>query len=125
MSKVNEKKEDTTTIGGRIRLCRKNAALTQEKLAERIGISADSKKISKMEHDRTDPSCWELVKLAEVLHTTTDYILTGKETIQDTNSEFVLTPAEQKFILDLAAKIKSCQNSTPDVRIEPNINPTI
>ena len=107
MSRTQNGKDSPKTIGGRIASLRKASHFTQEKLSEKMGLWADSKKISKIENDHTEPSCWELVKLAEILHTTTDYILTGKEKIQAPSS-FTLTPAEQSFILALAERIQGC-----------------
>ena len=107
MAIKREKKFDTTRIGGRIADLRTKLNMTQDELAEKMGLFVDSKKISKIENDRTEPDCCELVKLAEILYTTTDYILTGKEKIQPSSS-FTLTPAEQSFILALAERIQSC-----------------
>lgn len=108
MAAKKERKFDTTKMGGRIAYLRTKHGMSQNELAEKIGLFVDSKKISKIENDHTDPSCWELVKLAEILYTTTDYILTGKETVQNTNSCCILTPEEQLFILALAEKIQGC-----------------
>ena len=107
MAAKKEKDFDKTTIGGRIAALRATHDMTQNELAEKMGLFVDSKKISKIENNRTDPSCWELVKLAKILHTTTDYILTGKDATQNPNS-FTLTLAEQRLILDLAKRIQGC-----------------
>ncbi len=52
---------------------RKNAGLTQQQLADRIWVTKAS--ISYYELSERDPSPEILVKIAEVFHVTTDYLL--------------------------------------------------
>ncbi len=69
---------DGMTIGKRIQTLRKEKNLTQEQLAEQIGVSAQA--VSKWENDYSCPDISILPKLAEVLGVSTDTLL-GVETL--------------------------------------------
>ena len=62
-------------IGGLIRNYRKAKNLTQDELAERIHVSKDH--ISRIERGIRACSLESLIDLAQELHTSTDYLLTG------------------------------------------------
>ena len=62
-----------TPLGGRIREARRNAGLSQEKLAEQIGVSRQA--VSKWESGASDPSTANLIALAKLYHTTVEEIL--------------------------------------------------
>ncbi len=64
------------TLGRRIQALRKEAALTQEVLAEKMGITAQA--VSKWENDLSCPDIMSLPALSEALRTTVDTLLTGK-----------------------------------------------
>lgn len=64
------------TIGKRIMQLRKEKGLTQEQLAERMGVSAQA--VSKWENDVSCPDISILPQLAAVLGTTTDELLGAK-----------------------------------------------
>ena len=68
---------DQIKIGKFIADCRKNKNLTQEKLAELIGISPQS--ISKWETDVAVPELSKLVKMAEVFGVSLDALVLGKD----------------------------------------------
>ena len=61
------------TLGKRIMAHRKNMGLTQDALAERLGVTAQA--VSKWENDLSCPDITTLPKLAEVFGTTTDELL--------------------------------------------------
>jgi len=67
------------TFGQRIKERRLELSLTQEDLAKALGVSPQH--ISAIEQDKRAPGIYSLVKLAKTLGTTTDYLLTGEETI--------------------------------------------
>jgi len=67
------------TIGQRIRKRRQELGLTQDDIAKALTVTPQH--ISAIELDQRAPSLEFLVRLAEYLGTTTDFILTGKETI--------------------------------------------
>ena len=66
------------TIGNRITKYRKEKALTQEALAEKLGISSQA--VSKWENDASCPDISILPMLCRELGITTDELLTGNST---------------------------------------------
>jgi len=60
----------------RLKKSRKNAGLTQEELATRIGVERSS--VGKYESTSTIPSPDVLARISKVLNVSTDYLLTGK-----------------------------------------------
>lgn len=67
------------TIGSRIAQKRKTKGLTQEELANQLGVSSQA--VSKWENDISCPDIALLPALADALNCTTDAILSGKEDI--------------------------------------------
>ena len=65
------------TIGSRIAQKRKDLGLTQEELAQQLGVSSQA--VSKWENDISCPDISLLPALAKVLCCTTDALLSGKE----------------------------------------------
>lgn len=63
------------TLGRRIQALRKERGLTQEALAERMGVTPQA--VSKWENDQSCPDILSLPQLAKELHTTVDALLTG------------------------------------------------
>ena len=68
------------TLGKRIMQHRKNMGLTQDQLAERLGVTAQA--VSKWENDQSCPDINMLPRLAELFGTTTDALL-GRETVYE------------------------------------------
>lgn len=81
--------EDTTamTLGKRILYYRKRMGMTQEQLAERMGVTAQA--VSKWEHDLSCPDVTCLPRLAEVFGITTDQLLglTGSSPQKESREE--------------------------------------
>ena len=67
------------TFGERIRKRRQALKITQQELAKAIGVTPQH--ISGIEQEKRSPSLSFLSKLAEELGVTTDYLLSGKESI--------------------------------------------
>ena len=65
------------TIGKRISSARRDLSLTQEGVAEAMGVSAQA--VSKWENDISCPDISLIPKLARTLGMTTDELLSGKE----------------------------------------------
>ena len=80
------------TIGNRICKYRKAKSMTQEGLAEKLGVSSQA--VSKWETDASCPDISLLPRLCQVLGCTTDELLTGK------TSEVRLVPQEQRKSLE-------------------------
>jgi len=67
------------SLGKRVRKRRQVLNITQEKLAQTLGMTRQH--ISAIEQDKGAPSLALLPKLAEELGVSTDYLLSGKEGI--------------------------------------------
>ena len=88
------------TIGKRIAALRKEKGLTQEELAQHMGVSGQA--VSKWENDQTCPDISALPKLARLLGVTVDELLEGKE---ETPAVWVLPPAERKDLKDMMLRV--------------------
>ena len=100
------------TIGSRIAKFRKLKGLTQEELANQLGVSSQA--VSKWENDASCPDISLLPQLCRVLGVTTDELLTGK------NDEVKLLPVEQRKSLDeltLRVKVDSAQGDKVRVNL--------
>ena len=100
------------TIGNRIAKYRKMKGLTQEALAEQLGVSAQA--VSKWENDLSCPDISLLPKLCEILGITTDELLTGK------SEEVRLVPVEQRKPLEeltLRVRVNSAEGDKVRVNL--------
>ena len=88
------------TIGKRIAHLRKEKGLTQEELAQHMGISPQA--VSKWENDQTCPDISALPKLARLFDVTVDELLEGKEALPAVR---VLPPEQQKDIKDMILRV--------------------
>ena len=66
-------------LGERIKARRGELGLTQLQLAQALGVTPQH--ISVIEKEKRSPSLDSLAKLAQELGVTTDYLITGKQTI--------------------------------------------
>ena len=85
------------TIGSRITAERKRMGLSQEELADKIGVSRQA--VSKWETDMSAPDAFNLITLSEVLGTSVEYIVTGKSTTHSESAE------DSAKIVDQAAPV--------------------
>ena len=100
------------TIGSRISKFRKAKGMTQEDLANLLGVSSQA--VSKWENDASCPDISLLPQLSKVLGVTTDELLTGK------NDQVKMVPVEQRKPFDqLTMRIKI--NSTDGDRVRVNL----
>lgn len=98
------------TIGNRIAKFRKAKGMTQEDLANQLGVSSQA--VSKWENDASCPDISLLPQLCRVLGVTTDELLTGK------NDEVKMVPAEQRKPLEqLTMRIKVDSSAGDKVRV--------
>ena len=69
------------TLGERIKTCRQKVGMSQEKVAELVGVSRQA--VTKWEANQSAPNTENLFKLAEIFGTTVDMLLESeKETKQ-------------------------------------------
>ena len=98
------------TMGNRIAKYRKNKGMTQEELANAMGVSSQA--VSKWENDASCPDISLLPQLSRVLGITTDELLTGK------HDEVKLVTAEERKSMDeLTFRIKVDSADGDKVRI--------
>lgn len=100
------------TLGSRISQKRKATGMTQEDLANKLGVSSQA--VSKWENDVSCPDISLLPTLAKVLNTTVDELLTGK------SDEVRLVPeAARKNPDDLVLRVRI--NSTDGDKVRVNL----
>lgn len=80
-----------TTLGKRIAAYRKQMKLTQDQLAEKLGLTAQA--VSKWENDQSCPDITILPKLADIFGVTTDELL-GRESAVPVRETVVVTREE-------------------------------
>lgn len=78
------------TLGERIKECRQNARLSQEKVAELVGVSRQA--VTKWESNQSAPNTENLFKLAEIFGTTVDLLVASEDSAKQ-------SPAEQIYYL--------------------------
>ena len=64
-------------LGERIKTCRQNAGMSQEKVAELVGVSRQA--VTKWEVNKSAPNTENLFKLAEIFGTTVDMLLVSED----------------------------------------------
>ena len=80
---------DTVEFGKRLRELREESGMTQEELAQKVNV--EKQHINRMENGKRACSIDSAISLSEVLHTSTDYLLIGKETsIEQIKNELML-----------------------------------
>ncbi len=70
------------TIGNNIAKFRKNIGMTQSEMAEKLNVSVQA--VSKWENDISYPDLERIGQLAEVLNTSAESIINGKEDVPET-----------------------------------------
>lgn len=102
-----------TTLGKRIAALRREKALTQEELAEKLGVSPQA--ISKWENDQTCPDISLLPLLANLFDITVDELLTGNK--ENGVAVRMLSEGERKPIEDLVLRIVIQSADNDKVRV--------
>ena len=98
------------TIGNRIAHYRKAKNLTQEALANQMGVSSQA--VSKWETDASCPDISALPQLCRILGITTDELLTGKS-----EEVKLVPPAERKTLDELTLRIKVLSSDGDKIRV--------
>ncbi|WP_110933293.1 helix-turn-helix domain-containing protein [Paenibacillus bouchesdurhonensis] len=84
------------SMGLRIKTLRKKAKLTQKQIADRLGMGSSN--FGHIENDRVTPSSSDLQKIADILHTSTDYLLGRTEEEGTPQPYFALTDKDERDI---------------------------
>ena len=98
------------SIGSRIAKYRKGKGLTQEALANQMGVSSQA--VSKWETDASCPDITALPQLCRILGITTDELLTG-----NSNEVKFVTPEERKPMEELTFRVKILSAQGDKVRV--------
>ena len=72
-------------LGERIKVCRQNAGMSQEKVAELLGVSRQA--VTKWEVNQSAPNTENLFKLAEIFGTTVDMLLDSDDNSKQSSAE--------------------------------------
>lgn len=72
------------TLGKRIKACRQQSGMSQEKVAELVGVSRQA--VTKWETNQSAPSTENLFRLADIFGTTVDLLLPEKATDEGSNT---------------------------------------
>ena len=95
------------TLGERIKEQRKSCGLSQEKLAELVGVSRQA--VTKWETDQSAPSTEKLFKLAEIFGTTVDLLIKSEATPTQSPAEqiyFMYKMEQEQKRAEFKAKLK-------------------
>ena len=94
------------TLGERIKVFRKNAGMSQEKVVELVGVSRQA--VTKWEAGKSAPSTENLFKLAEIFKTTVDALLDSDVGGKSTADELycLYRQEEEKRISDRIKRLK-------------------
>ena len=74
-------------IADRIQYLRKSKGISQEELADRIGVSRQA--VSKWKSEQSTPDVEKIILMSELFNVTTDYILKGIEPVSIANKETI------------------------------------
>lgn len=72
-------------MANRIQYLRKTKGLSQEELADKVGVSRQA--VSKWESEQSTPDIEKIISMSELFEVTTDYILKGIEPVNMTNKK--------------------------------------
>jgi len=86
------------TVGERIKQLRKEAELTQQQLADKVGITYIQ--IGRYETAKSNASADALQKIAEALSTTTDFLMSGGNAEQLSDKELLQQFKEVELMND-------------------------
>lgn len=94
-------------LGERIKDCRQNAGMSQEKVAELVGVSRQA--VTKWEVNQSAPNTENLFKLAEIFGTTVDMLLDSNDSNKQSSAEqiyYLYKMEEEKKVTIKKQKIK-------------------
>lgn len=74
-------------MADRIQYLRKTKGLSQEELADKVGVSRQA--VSKWESEQSTPDIEKIIIMSELFEVTTDYILKGIEPVNMTNRKTI------------------------------------
>ncbi len=96
------KKTRMVLVGKRIKLARELAGMTQEKLAEIVGVSRTA--VVRWESGETDPTIDHLIEMTKVLKVSADFLLGTSDTDQVMSTLMEMASALNKLISEMQEK---------------------
>ena len=90
------------TIADRIQSLRKQKGMSQEELADSVGVSRQS--VSKWESEQATPDLDKVVIMSELFDVTTDYLLKGIEPVKTDDHKTMADVLDQKVLTEKNGK---------------------
>ncbi len=90
------------TIADRIQSLRKSKGMSQEELADRIGVSRQA--VSRWESEQATPDLEKVVIMSDIFEVTTDYLLKGIEPVKADEHKTMADVIDQKIFTEKNGK---------------------
>ena len=90
------------TVGDRIQSLRKSKGMSQEELADQVGVSRQA--VSKWESEQATPDLDKVVIMSELFEVTTDYLLKGIEPVKMDEHKTMADVVDQKILTEKNGK---------------------
>ena len=86
------------TIADRILTLRKSKGMSQEELADAVGVSRQA--VSKWESEQATPDLEKVVIMSDIFDVTTDYLLKGIEPVKNDDHKTMADVIDQKILTE-------------------------
>lgn len=86
------------TIADRIQSLRKSKGMSQEELADAVGVSRQA--VSKWESEQATPDLDKVIIMSDIFEVTTDYLLKGIEPIRTDDHKTMADVIDQKVLTE-------------------------
>ena len=86
------------TIADRIQSLRKAKGMSQEELADKVGVSRQA--VSKWESEQATPDLDKVVIMSDIFEVTTDYLLKGIEPVKSDDHKTMADVIDQKVLTE-------------------------
>ena len=86
------------TIADRIQSLRKSKGMSQEELADAVGVSRQA--VSKWESEQATPDLEKIVIMSDIFEVTTDYLLKGIEPVKTDDHKTMADVIDQKVLTE-------------------------
>ena len=90
------------TIADRIQSLRKSKGMSQEELADAVGVSRQA--VSKWESEQATPDLDKVVIMSDIFEVTTDYLLKGIEPVKNDEHKTMADVIDQKVLTEQNSK---------------------
>ena len=90
------------TVGDRIQNLRKSKGMSQEELADKVGVSRQA--VSKWESEQATPDLDKVIIMSDIFEVTTDYLLKGIEPVKTEDHKTMADLIDQKVLTEKNGK---------------------